>query len=212
MNDEIYEIIKKYDLTSKAKIFNLINQATSIKRSGWVRMGIELSDCESIADHMFSMYNIGLIFLPNKIDDPLYNKDEILSMCLLHDIGETITGDIIRPEKTLKDYEYENVVFHAIIESFKINDIACYESFKSAWENFEEKKNINGILGNELDNIQMYYRLFIYACKYPDLFSDDLLAKWMAKVPQTKIGYDIYKELVLNNPIFKERIHVLKEK
>lgn len=210
MNKEIEEIIKKYDLTSKAKIFNLVNQTTSIKRSGWVRMGIDLSDCETIADHMFSMYNIGLIFLPNEYNDPLYNKQEILMMCLLHDIGETITGDIIRPEKTKADYEYEDVVFHAVIESFERCNIECTKDFKKAWENFEGKLDINGILGNEIDNIQMYYRLFVYACKYPNLFSDELLAKWMAKVPETTLGYSIFKELVLDNPIFKERINVIK--
>ena len=37
-----------------------------------------------------------MLYLPDESSEPKYDKEKILKMLLIHDLGETVTGDLDR--------------------------------------------------------------------------------------------------------------------
>ena len=55
----------------------------------YIYVSLEISLPESVADHMYRMS-----LLPFLITDPTVNKDRLHKICLVHDLAESIVGDI----------------------------------------------------------------------------------------------------------------------
>lgn len=81
----------------QASTYNKFSKADSVVRTGWVNNGV--TNPENIVEHMYNCWLIGMLYLPDECEEPEYDKNTILNMLLLHDLGETVTGDISRPEK-----------------------------------------------------------------------------------------------------------------
>lgn len=73
------------------KFFNAITAVKQISRTGWVREGIR--NPESVADHSFGITMLAMIFA-DKFDKPL-DKEKLMKMALIHDIGELAFGDTV---------------------------------------------------------------------------------------------------------------------
>lgn len=74
----------------------LVGKSKKIKRTGWVREKVK--NPESIAEHSFRTIVIAMILAPHlKI-----NREKLIKMAIIHDLGEIVTGDIIveRGKKT----------------------------------------------------------------------------------------------------------------
>lgn len=71
--------------------FKTVGKSKRLLRSGPVREGIK--DPESVAEHSFRTGVIAMV-LSDKVGNNL-NKDKLIKMALIHDIGEIITGDIV---------------------------------------------------------------------------------------------------------------------
>ena len=69
------------------KIFKVIGQLKTLKRTGWVQNEVSLP--ESVADHMYRMSMLSFF-----ITDPTINRDKLMKICLCHDLAEAIVGDI----------------------------------------------------------------------------------------------------------------------
>jgi putative hydrolases of HD superfamily len=67
-----------------------IQRALGLKhtdREGWKRAGV--APVESVAAHSWGMALLALVRCP-----PELNRDQVLALCILHDLPEVITGDI----------------------------------------------------------------------------------------------------------------------
>ena len=71
------------------EFLKLVGKSKRIPRTGWVREKVK--NPESIAEHSFRVGVIAMILA----DDLLVNKEKLMKMALLHDLGETFTGDIV---------------------------------------------------------------------------------------------------------------------
>ena len=69
--------------------FHISATLKKIPRQGWIDK-LSISNPESVADHTFSMAMMGMIFS----DLENYNTEKILKIILLHDLAESITGDM----------------------------------------------------------------------------------------------------------------------
>ena len=67
--------------------FSIVGNLKTIKRTGWINHNIESP--ESIADHMYRMSM--LVFM---LKDDSISKDRLQKICLVHDLAESIAGDI----------------------------------------------------------------------------------------------------------------------
>ena len=82
---------------------NVITRLKLTKRTGWVKSGI--SGPESIADHMYRMSMLAMLITDATVDRNRLVKSkymlflrrycyEFLEVCLVHDLAESIVGDI----------------------------------------------------------------------------------------------------------------------
>jgi putative hydrolase of HD superfamily len=67
--------------------FSVIGKLKTLKRTGWVDNEIPLP--ESVADHMYRMSMLSFL-----ITDEQVNRDELIKICLMHDVAEAKVGDI----------------------------------------------------------------------------------------------------------------------
>ena len=209
--DAFFEMCRTnlYDIT---KVFNLFAGSNTLERSGWTGTNVPTPHKESIAEHMYVMYTMANIYLPSKLDDVEYNKDKILKMIMIHDLAETLTGDIPHPNKTIEDDIKEDLIAKALWCSLLYNEASSASEIYEAWNDWSLDLSINAHIAHDFDSIQLNYQFFTYACKYPETYSDYNITRWTRRQPTTEIGKKIYKEVILNNPIFSSRIGVIKDK
>lgn len=70
----------------------------AVARTGWLDRGVPPIEVESVADHSWS---VALLAWLLAADDPALDRDRVLRLALVHDLAETITGDLT-PYGTLR--------------------------------------------------------------------------------------------------------------
>lgn len=74
------------------EFFKTVGLSKRLLRTGWLKIG-KIKDPESIAEHSFRCGVLAMV-----LSDKLWvnlDKDKLIKMSLLHDLGELVTGDII---------------------------------------------------------------------------------------------------------------------
>lgn len=189
----------------KSDRYNLYSNATEVKRTGWVLNKVK--NPENIVEHMYKCWLLGMLYLPDEYDDDNYSKENILQMLLLHDLGETVTGDINRPDKQ-KDYEFyknnENSAMNALFFSGTYPLAPNLNKHMEYWTEWYEGESINYMIAKDIDNIQTIYQYCEYYLSQPELFDDASTEYWLkgTKSLNTAIGKQISDTLIINNPKF----------
>ena len=199
-------------MSKEQKVVNyyvLCNKLKDVIRTGWVDWKVQRERVESIAEHMYFMYTLANIYLPKQYNEEGYDKSKILNMIMIHDLAETLTGDIPHPEKTAEDELNEDLIAKALWCSLLYNQVSCANEIYEAWNDWSLNLTFNAKVAHDFDAIQLNYQFFTYACKYPETYSDDNILRWTRRQPKTEIGKEIYTELILNNPKFKDRVGVI---
>ena len=144
----------------------------TVRREGWIRRNIQLP--ESIAEHMYGCYLLGIFFLPNNIHQCIdynipdikkyvqYSKKRILEMLLLHDLAEVKIGDIVSPEKVYEDEESENKRFDYYEYLCSFPGVYGLGNQKGVWEEFSENSTINAKIANDIDKIEAVIQAYMY--------------------------------------------------
>lgn len=87
--------MKINDLKKILKVFLTLQWAKELPRQGFIAMGFKRNEADSVAAHSFSTALLAYFFAKQlqksgeKID-----PEKVLKMGLVHDIGETIVGDV----------------------------------------------------------------------------------------------------------------------
>ncbi len=87
--------MKLNDLKKILKVFLTLQWAKELPRQGFIAMGFKRNEADSVAAHSFSTALLSY-FLAKQLqkDGNNINPDRVLKMALVHDIGETIVGDV----------------------------------------------------------------------------------------------------------------------
>lgn len=206
------EDLKGYLINSQKKyqpeldICNTYLNASTVKRTGWVMQNI--NEPESIVEHMYSCWFIGLIFLPNICNTISgYNKNSILNMLLIHDLAEKKLSDIPKYEKKIKypDYETkENRTMLSILLKGTYDNIDTMPQFVSAWDEWYNQNSENSKIAKDIDTIQAIYQFLTYKLQFPDNFDTERTKNWINELNciQTTIGKNIAKKIIVNNNLF----------
>ncbi len=192
---------------SHASVYNKFSAAKTVSRTGWVNEGV--AKPENIVEHMYNCWFIGMLYLPEKIEDKFYSKDKILKMLLIHDLAETQTGDIPRPEKIKMKRFYdreENVVMQSLLLSGTYPGAADINEYLDIWNEWEIHESENFKIAKDIDNIQTIYQFCLYYIENPDMFNEEKVCYWLSGIEDllTDVGKDIAYKIVIDNPIFKE--------
>lgn len=187
--------------------------AMEIKRAGWVAQNIP--EPESIVEHMYSCWFIGMIFLPNE-DYSVngYDKQKILNMLLIHDLAETILSDIPKYEKiNYPGYDQkENEVMLSILLKGTYTTIGALTPFVDAWDSWYEMEEENARIAKDIDTIQAIYQFLIYNERNPENFSEERKLNWIKEMLtlRTQMGKYILKQLICENDRFKSMLENYK--
>lgn len=133
------------------KVLNLKN----IPRQGW-KEKLEMKDVESVADHTYLTAVMSMVFS----DMQNLNTEKIVKMALLHDLAESITGDIT-PDKITKEKKnkIETDAIKNILQNLPSNISQTY--FK-IWNEYQENCTSEAILLHEIDKLEMAFQAKSY--------------------------------------------------
>ncbi len=126
-----------------------------IPRQGWIDK-LSIDNSESVADHTFSMAIMGMIFS----DLENYNTEKILKIILLHDLAESITGDMT-PEQISKE---EKIVLENKVIKKILNDLppALQKQYNILWEEYQSNDSKEAKIVHQLDRLEMALQAKIY--------------------------------------------------
>jgi putative hydrolases of HD superfamily len=128
--------------------FYIASELKKTPRKGWKdKLGI--IHPESVADHSFSAAVMAMVFSDLK----KLNTEKMLKMALLHDLSESITGDLT-PEEVSKNNKkkIENQTMNEILS--RLPSEVSYK-YAKIWNEFQEGTSRESILMHEIDRLEM---------------------------------------------------------
>jgi 5'-deoxynucleotidase YfbR-like HD superfamily hydrolase len=175
-------------------LYEKVFQLKRIQRSGWVNHGIVSP--ESVADHSYALSILSL----SLADGLNLNREKVLLMSLLHDLGESIIGDIITPQNESE----VKLKFEAEVKAIKkvLENLDSSDELMELWLDFEHGRTKEGLFVKELDKIEMCLQALAYE-KEQDKDLTEFFAHTEKKltIPELK---DIFKEIESSRPPAKE--------
>lgn len=132
---------------NQRQYIDFLNKAEKLKcntRHSWTSTGRR----ESVAEHS---WRLSLMALLCRDEYPELNMNKVIKMCIIHDLGEAITGDIPAFNKTDKHRQEEAVAVKKLLEqlpeSYKIE-------FTELFKEMEAKQTPEAKLFKSLDNTE----------------------------------------------------------
>ncbi len=138
--------------------FKTASNLKEIQRQGWVdKLG--MTNPESVADHTFAMAIMGMVLSDSKN----YDTEKILKMILLHDLAESVTGDLTPEQKPKHEkINLENNAFEKIIKNLPSN---LEEQYVSLWNEYLKNESTEAIFVHQIDKLEMALQAEIYSQK-----------------------------------------------
>jgi putative hydrolase of HD superfamily len=106
------------------------------------------------------MYRMSMLsFL---IVDPNVNKDKLMKVCMVHDLAESIVGDITPHDGVSKEdkRKLEETALRKIIEDIEYPEIAA--EILELWLEYEEGESPEAHLAREFDKFEMILQALEY--------------------------------------------------
>jgi putative hydrolases of HD superfamily len=134
-----------------------LEQLKQLYRQGWLRRGVPVEQCESVAEHVFGMAMLAWWLVDAYY--PTLNRDKILRMILAHELGEIYAGDIIpadqmdRAEKLRQEREGLLRVTGKLPNG---------EQYLALWEEFEAGATAESVFVRQVDRLEMAFQAAVY--------------------------------------------------
>ena len=149
-------------MTQAKKIIDLLRYSEALKytnRSGWALSDVESERTESVAEHSYGSIITSIIIAQRlKSADTSINIEKVVIMATLHDLPESITGDIARTDEFLENRE--NVRAKELAENNAIESIfkplgAPFEELLHIWREFNQGESLESRVVKGADIIDM---------------------------------------------------------
>ena len=127
--------------------FEICGKLKNLKRTGWVYRGVQ--DPESVADHSWRVAMMSFF-----IEDPTVDKVHCMKMGLVHDLAESIVGDITPVDDVSVDdkHQMELGALSTIVADFPQ---PLKEEFLGLWTEYEEQKTLESNYVFDFDKLDM---------------------------------------------------------
>ncbi len=140
----------------------MIGKSKHIPRTGWVMNKIK--NPESVAEHSFRVSVLAMVFA----DQLGADREKLIQMALLHDLGEVITGDIVWSRGAVIDIkkraEKEKMEENGIESIFKL--IGLSAEYKKLFKEMIERRSLEATIFWQLDKLEMAIQALEYEKKY----------------------------------------------
>lgn len=185
-------------------IYNKYRRIKDVKRRQWVSRNVE--DPESVSEHTFSTWLMAMLFLPEHMGHPEYDKREILDMLLVHDLAKAETGDQREPYNDRdKDMQKRNAVLRKLFMKGTYPCMANLTYYYNIWTGFYNGTNINARVARDMDILQTVYTFCEYYQRYPQCFSREDITEWRQNQARltTEIGFSLWDRLIEGNQAYQ---------
>ncbi len=172
------------DLNALAELFTLAGNLKKLKRQGWIDRGVDQP--ESVADHS---WRLALMTLLVASEDPEIDAGRAVRLALVHDLPESLTGDITPFDDQLREPEADRTsLFHDLPEYSDAADQSKTEAERRAihqltadlpadlaamliesWEEYEAGETAEARLVRQLDKLETWLQALEYRQIQPDL-------------------------------------------
>jgi putative hydrolases of HD superfamily len=134
-----------------------INHLKHLYRQGWLRRGLPAERCESVAEHVFGVAMLAWWLADDSYPD--LDRDKVIRMALVHEIGEVYTGDII-PSDNIPQVEKHRLERKAIEQV--VGKLAHGEAYINLWEEYERNDTPEARLVHQIDRLEMVFQASVY--------------------------------------------------
>lgn len=142
------------------EFLRIINNLKSVKRAGWVERGVRKP--ESVADHSFMMALMCMVLPAKGVD-----RDKTVKMALVHDLAESVTGDLITKENwegggsiaSEDKAKLERKTLNKILASL---EPGTAKEIAALWEEFEEGNTGEARFAKDIDMAEVMLQAYDY--------------------------------------------------
>ncbi|KAI1473335.1 hypothetical protein K445DRAFT_320251 [Daldinia sp. EC12] len=148
--------------SSPVPFFHILERLKTGKREGWRRFGINRG--ESIADHMYRMSLMTFLCPPSLASKLDLNK--CMKMCLIHDMAESIVGDITpvdgvpKPEKSRREAETMDYISKNLLG--KVHGGVAGQEIRAIWQEYEDSKTPESLFVHDVDKMELLLQMVEY--------------------------------------------------
>ncbi len=135
--------------------FQAVLKLKTIPRQGW-KNKLGLKNPESVADHCYSLTAMAMLLS----DVKGLNTEKIIRMALLHDLAESITGDLT-PDEISKSKK-EKLERLAMKEILKKLDAKQRTKYWCIWTEYQKNTSKEATLLHQIDKLEMAYQAKLY--------------------------------------------------
>jgi putative hydrolase of HD superfamily len=135
--------------------FQKVLALKNVPRQGW-KDNLEIDNVESVAEHTYSAAIISMIYS----DLHGFDTEKIIKMALLHDLSESIIGDLTPNEISKKSKQKkEDLAMKQILNELpeKIS-----EPYYKIWNDYQESTSKEAKLLHEIDKLEMAFQAKYY--------------------------------------------------
>lgn len=172
--EQVKQILKEPQPNYVVSFLNVVQLLKTQRRTGWVDHGIE--PCESISDHMYRMGITAML-----IKNPDIDRNKCVRIALVHDIAESLVGDITpfdpvsKEEKHRREWESIQYLCNELVEPY--NPTTAQEIMDD-WLAYENISSPEARYVKDIDKFEMLVQCFEYEKKYNG--EKDLTQFWSA--------------------------------
>lgn len=154
---------------SPVAFFHVLSRLKTTKREGWRRFGI--TDGESISDHMYRM-SIITMFAPPSLKDRGINIARCTQMAVVHDMAESIVGDITPKDKVAKEEKSRREESSMTFLTTKLlgsgtNEInGAGKEIMDLWLEYENSETLESQFVHDVDKLELLLQMVEYERKY----------------------------------------------
>lgn len=142
------------------RLCDLLLQAARLKstpRTGWVQRGVPAA--ESVADHSHGVA-VAALLLCELHDRPL-DRARVLTMAILHDLPESVTGDLSLGASRLLPRGAKAAAEAAALDEVGAG-LAFFAGWRAAWEEFEAQATVEAQLVRDADRLDLLCQALVY--------------------------------------------------
>ena len=135
--------------------FQKVLELKNIPRQGW-KDKLDMNNVESVADHSYSAAMMSMVLS----DLEGLDTEKIIKMALLHDLAESVIGDITPDRITNKRKIYvENKAMMQILENLPTS---VSQQYIILWDDFQKNSSKEANLLHEIDRLEMAFQAKFY--------------------------------------------------
>ncbi len=140
------------DLKKILKVFLTLQWAKELPRQGFIALGFKRNEADSVAAHSFATALLAYFFAKQLQKDGVkIDSEKVLKMGLVHDIGETIVGDVGTFVKGMAGGVFKNIEEEGVKALF--GDLDSKEELIKLVEEYMDRKTLEARVVKAADNL-----------------------------------------------------------